>query len=228
MWAYEEEKSEAVKCGKDLLKFMQAGVDGYNVSQLIDRLEDEFRKLKLGVYRGTDIREFAWATEHICERLVWQLKKPPKEAPLKDASTKEASVEVKQAVTMEYINKKRIADLQSLSCDSWDYSRLIALCRELNLAYENKCYFSAGMLVRAILDHVPPLFSARSFAEASSSYGGPKSFKSAMKKLDVLSRDLADGFLHTQIRSKESLPSQEQIDFRSLMDALLGEIVRIA
>ena len=38
------------------------------------------------------------------------------------------------------------------------------------------------------------------------------------------SRFLADSYLHQQVRANESLPNETQVDFRSGLDVLLGEI----
>ena len=49
-----------------------------------------------------------------------------------------------------------------------------------------------------------------------------------MQHLNRSMRNIADGILHEQIRSKELLPSPQQVDFRQDLDRLLGEIVRIS
>jgi hypothetical protein len=48
-----------------------------------------------------------------------------------------------------------------------------------------------------------------------------------MQHLDKSLRNAADSFLHVQIRSKEVLPSFQQVDFRSDVDFLLAEIIRV-
>lgn len=68
------------------------------------------------------------------------------------------------------------------------------------------------MLLRAILDHIPPIFSKASFKEVSSGYGG-KSFKDTMQHLEKGARKIADSHLHAQIRKKELLPTPLQVNF---------------
>jgi hypothetical protein len=82
------------------------------------------------------------------------------------------------------------------------------------------------MLPRAIVDHIPPIFGAPSFRQFASSNAG-KSIKASMERLDRSSRDIADRWLHEQIRKSESLPTPTQVDFRQELDALLGEVVRM-
>lgn len=85
------------------------------------------------------------------------------------------------------------------------------------------------MLTRAILDHVPPLFGCGSFTEVANNYpDGSKSFRQLMGNLDTSSRKISDGYLHTQIRKKEVLPTPTQVDFSQAIDSLLAEIIRIA
>lgn len=57
-------------------------------------------------------------------------------------------------------------------------------------------------LPRAILDHVPPIFGFKSFAEVASNYGGEKSFRKAMERLEKHSR--ASGRLVFASRNRES------------------------
>jgi hypothetical protein len=80
------------------------------------------------------------------------------------------------------------------------------------------------MLLRAILDHIPPVFGAPSFRQFASSIAG-KSIKASMERLDKSSRDISDRWLHEQIRKAESLPTTTQVDFRQDLDVLLGEVV---
>ena len=44
-----------------------------------------------------------------------------------------------------------------------------------------------------------------------------------MRRLEG-SRFLADSYLHLRVRARESLPNSTQVDFRSELDVLLGEI----
>lgn len=111
---------------------------------------------------------------------------------------------------------------------SHDLTRLIRLCEEMNTAWQGDAFHAVAMLVRATLDHVPPLFSQPSFAAVAASYAGAKSFKQAMAHLDGSSRAIADGHLHIQVRAREAIPTANQVDFRSGLDALLAEIDRIA
>jgi len=82
------------------------------------------------------------------------------------------------------------------------------------------------VLVRAILDHVPPIFGQVTFQQVAGQHG-TKSFKETMAHLENVSRKIADSVLHTAVRRRESLPNSTQIDFRNQLDVLLGEVVRV-
>jgi hypothetical protein len=119
-------------------------------------------------------------------------------------------------------------ELAALAAPRFDLSRLLGLLRELNDCQERHCYFAIAAPVRTILNHVPPIFEAKSFAEVANSYGdGGKSFKESMVRLDEAARSIADQHLHAMIRAREVLPTITQVDFSNELDLLLAEIVRI-
>lgn len=125
-----------------------------------------------------------------------------------------------------FVEPKRIDEIQNIQNTSFDFTKVIALLKELNIAYANGLFLTIPLLVRAFIDHIPPIFNKSDFNEISGSYG-TRSFKDSMINLNKSSRKIADSFLHTQIRAQESLPNQTQINFKHDLDVLLQEIVRI-
>ena len=125
-----------------------------------------------------------------------------------------------------YVNLSRIIELSKIKSGDYDLSRLINLCKELNVASKHKSCHSVIMLVRAILDHIPPIFGKNNFQEVTNNYGG-KSFKASMLYLENSSRNIANSVLHVQIRKKEVLPNRTQVNFTNDLEVLLAEIVRI-
>lgn len=130
------------------------------------------------------------------------------------------------AVDGGYIDKKRLQAIKKKS-RKFDFSRLSKMLTELDQAFSIENYISVILLVRAILDHVPPIFNLNNFTEVANNYG-TKSFKDSMSHLENSSRKIADSYLHTRIRSKESLPNKTQVNFSNDLDVLLAEIVRIS
>ncbi len=126
-----------------------------------------------------------------------------------------------------YVDKSRIQELKAISTTQFDLSKLIRILEEMNLCHKEQCHISLIMLTRALLDHVPPIFSCKTFSEVSNNYAGTKSFKESMFHLENSSRKIADQHLHSQIRQREALPNETQVNFSNDIDVLLSEVVRI-
>lgn len=125
-----------------------------------------------------------------------------------------------------YIDESRIAELGSLDCPSLDFSRLIQMCRELNMAYDANSFISVIFLVRAIIDHVAPLFGAPNLKEAANKLSLSK--KRSVIHLDTSLRNMADSYLHLHIRRNEILPTASEVNFSQDLSVLLGEVVSMA
>jgi hypothetical protein len=128
---------------------------------------------------------------------------------------------------LEYVSRTRLAELEAIGSGAYDVTRLVRLCRELNIAHSTKALMSVAMLVRAIVDHIPPIFNQPSFAQVANNYAGSRSFKASMQHLEKSLRNIADAHLHTPIRVKETLPTEPQVDFKADLDVLLSEVVRL-
>lgn len=124
-----------------------------------------------------------------------------------------------------FIDPRRLKDLKGISSSEYDLSRLVRMCEELNDNFSRENYISSVSLVRAILDHIPPIFRCKSFTEVANSC--EKSIKESLQNLENSSRKIADAYLHIQVRKKEVLPTATQVNFSQSLDVLLGEIVRI-
>ena len=127
-----------------------------------------------------------------------------------------------------YVDSTRIEELESIVNPNYDFARLVMLCKEMNFAHKNDCFMSIAMLMRTIIDHIPPVFGKTNFSEVANNYQGTASFKKAMQSLQSSLRNVADSHLHTQIRRQESLPNFSQVNFQAQLDLLLSEIVRIS
>ena len=79
--------------------------------------------------------------------------------------------------------------------------------------------------MRAIIDHIPPIFGFKNFSEVVNNYNRGRSCKELIERLDKSSRKLADIYLHKQISKKEDLPNFTQINYSAELDILLSEII---
>jgi len=130
--------------------------------------------------------------------------------------------------TVAFIEPARLKELSGLPTNQYDTARLAQMLDELDRAYRTSGFISCILLIRAVLDHVPPIFGQRSFAEVANNYaGGGRSFRDSMLHLENSSRKIADAHLHSQIRNKETVPTRTQVEFRADIDVLIGEVIRI-
>lgn len=126
------------------------------------------------------------------------------------------------------IAESRLVELRSVVQPDFDFRKLIRLCEEINAAYGLQCYYATAMLIRGLLDHVPPLFGFKTFSEVANNYaGGGRSFKETTHHLESASRKVGDAHLHMPIRKSETLPTAQQVNCGQQLDVLLSEIVRI-
>jgi hypothetical protein len=126
-----------------------------------------------------------------------------------------------------FVDPIRLDELASLPPTQLDVSRLVRLCEELNVAFHYRSFHAVAFITRAILDHIPPVFGATSFAQVANNHSGGKSFKEIALQLETVSRKVGDTLLHGQIRKSEALPTLAQVDVRQQLDTALGEVVRI-
>ncbi|HYU31020.1 MAG TPA: hypothetical protein VEW48_02575 [Thermoanaerobaculia bacterium] len=79
--------------------------------------------------------------------------------------------------TTSFIAPERLSALRAAPATTFDLSRLVRIAEEIDASYRQGAYHAVAALTRALLDHVPPLFNCRSFAEVANNYGGTKSFR---------------------------------------------------
>jgi hypothetical protein len=149
------------------------------------------------------------------------------EAQAREIVSKETASESIPMARNAFVNPLRIDALKALPKGELDPKRLIRLLEELNHAHASESHMATAMLVRAITDHIPPVFSFKNFTEFANNYSGYKSFKEQMLQLQNSLRHVANGYLHNPIRSSEDLPTGQQVDFRSPLDSLLSEVIRV-
>ncbi len=111
-----------------------------------------------------------------------------------------------------YVDKSRIRRLRQVRSREFDLQRLIRLCEELNKCFGSNSFCATAALVRALIDHVPPIFGARTFAEVANNVG-ERSVKASLLRLETSSRNIADSVLHQQIRRREVVPNSTQVNF---------------
>lgn len=125
----------------------------------------------------------------------------------------------------DYVHASRLRDLRMAQGGSWDLSKLVRLCEELNVADANDCTMSVGMLLRAIKDHCAPIFGQPNFSGVLNNVSFPSSTKRLLERFDLSLKHIADSYLHEHVRAKEQLPSPAQVNFKPELDALLAQVL---
>ncbi len=128
------------------------------------------------------------------------------------------------AISSVFLNKDLIIELKSIDIDRLDLSKLIKMCEELNDSYVRANYIACALLIRAVLNHVPPVFGKERFSDVVGQSG--RSIKAILKRLNEDARPIADLHTHILMRRKESLPSKSQIEpYKAAFEVLIQEII---
>lgn len=104
----------------------------------------------------------------------------------------------------------------------FDLAKLGRLIDELNDNYRRGNTYAVHALLRAILDHIPPLLDCPDFRAAVNNYPWSRTDKAYMRKLLDFKLQ-ADDALHRQISSKIDLLSLDDIPPRAWVNRLLQE-----
>jgi hypothetical protein len=122
-----------------------------------------------------------------------------------------------------YVPAAIVADIQEAAAQStYECTKLLSLIEELNDSYGSGGTYSAHAMLRAILDHVPPLLGYETFAGVVNNYAWNRTDKLYMKRLADF-RSQADDVLHRQISKKADLLAIDDMPQRIAVSRLLQE-----
>jgi hypothetical protein len=128
-----------------------------------------------------------------------------------------------QAPAGSYIDAQVIAAITAQQgTDQFDRSKLLRLIGELNDNYARGNSYAVHALLRAILDHIPPLLGCASFAAAVNNYQWSRTDQVYMRKLLDFKLQ-ADDVLHRQISNKPDLITLHDAPPRAWVNRLLQE-----
>lgn len=126
--------------------------------------------------------------------------------------------------TGNFVDLKIIDELRSARSSSFDLSKVIQFCEEINSSFSIENYIATTLLIRALINHIPPVFGQKTFQQVMSQVS--KSRRELFKPLEEISRDVADLHTHDLIRHKENLPTRNQVEpFKPSLEVLLHEVV---
>ncbi|WP_406336085.1 hypothetical protein [Streptomyces sp. NBC_00203] len=98
--------------------------------------------------------------------------------------------------------------------------KLLQLLRELDDNYADGHAYSCHTLLRAIIDHVPPVLGYKSFEVAVNNYGWTRTDKKYMTRL-LDFKTQADDVLHRQIRESADVITMHDLPQAAALNALL-------
>ena len=132
--------------------------------------------------------------------------------------------EMNTAKNNAFIDYKVLQTLKGINSKNFDTSKLLRMCDELNDCYGRSNYISSILLLRAIMNHVPPIFGVTSFSQVVAH--ASRSTKNILEKLEDEARPIADLHTHILIRKKESYPSKNQVEpYKASFEILIQEII---
>ena len=117
-----------------------------------------------------------------------------------------------------------IEDIAEVTSGQFDTRKLTGYCKELNSSFYHGNVVACLLLMRTVLNHVPPVFGHKTFAEVTANAG--KSLKDNLEHLESGVRKLADLHAHQPIRENEQYPTKSQVEpFRPQFEVLLQEVL---
>lgn len=107
----------------------------------------------------------------------------------------------------------------------FNYKKLVELINELNDNHLKSNKYSCAMLIRAILDHIPPLLGFTTFEQVTKNYSWGKTDKVYMKTL-LEFRNNADDALHRIISEDEDLLEINDLPLSNRFSRVLQECIK--
>lgn len=115
---------------------------------------------------------------------------------------------------------ERLADAHSVKLD---VAFLVQMCREINSCFAHGNLVATMLLMRAVLNYVPPLFGHETFAQVVANIG--RSLKEGFDQLENGLRKVADYQTHRRIGPVELYPSPAQVEpYKPPFELLLQQV----
>lgn len=124
---------------------------------------------------------------------------------------------------LAYVDTQMVASLSAISDLPHDLTKLLKLISELNENYSRGNGYAAHALLRAILDHIPPIFGFKNFNAVANNYRWSQTDKAYMRKLDEFKLQ-ANDVMHRQLSRTPDRLSLDDMPPRVWVNRLLEEI----
>lgn len=122
------------------------------------------------------------------------------------------------------IDPALIERLSTTQSATLDLEFLVRMCREINSCFAHGNLVATTLLMRAVLNYVPPLFGQETFPQVVAQIG--RSLKDSFDHLESGLRKVADFHSHRRIGATELYPSAAQVEpFKPQFELLLQQVV---
>lgn len=122
-----------------------------------------------------------------------------------------------------FVNSQVIERLRSVDQTRFKTVFLVRLCEEINSCFSHGNIVCTALVMRTVLNHIPPVFGRNSFKEVVES--GPRSTKSIFRHLEDGLRKIADSLGHGTISSTPLYPSASQVEpYKPQFEVLLNTV----
>jgi hypothetical protein len=122
-----------------------------------------------------------------------------------------------------YVDHQVIAAIKAKAGTStFDVSKLLTLIEELNDNYQSEHTYAAHALLRAILDHIPPILGQPNFTAVVNNYQWTRTDKGYLQQL-LNCKTQADDALHRQISGKPCVLRSSDLPTGVCVNRLLQE-----
>lgn len=173
------------------------------------------------------VQESRYREEKI-QRLEQRLLDFPKAISLGETSSSRTTVGEPAKAERESINyiSKQIVESMDIAQQQamFECSKLSSIIAELNDNCSRNNTYASHALLRTLLDHIPPVFGFKTFAEVANNYRWSQTDKSYMKRLAQF-RDQADDALHRMISSRTDVLEFDDMPPRVYVNRLLQECI---
>ena len=128
------------------------------------------------------------------------------------------------ALHVQIIDPALIARIEEIEHFRVDTSSLVRMCREINSSYAHGNVLATALLMRTVMNHIPPVFGFETFAQFVASTG--RSLKESFTHLENGLRKVADFHTHRKMETSECYPSAAQVEpFKPQFELLMQQIV---
>lgn len=172
---------------------------------------------------GPEVRRFKdvrTVEEFIDARVSWCEEEAEQRLPPQLAAAVAEHDDVDVAGPRAYISPRLFEQLRTAPKGRWDTTKLIALAEELDACVHAGHVYASHAVLRALLDHVPPLFSQASFSAVASNHSWGRTDKRYVGRLNTF-RDQGDDALHRTISRSPDLLMLDNLPPAAAVNALL-------